>query len=987
MGIMVRFILLELLAIATFILGPGYGKSHAAVCTEDEKRALLSFKQYLNDPSNRLSSWHAKDDCCKWSGVVCDNFTGHVRELHLQNPCVTKGGDDAFRRLQLSGQINPSLLNLKHLSYLDLSRNDFGGIPIPSFIGSLVSLRRLNLSRAGFGGIIPHHLGNLSLLQSLDLRVSNAYILEVENLQWLSTLLCLEHLDLSRVNLQDSPNWLQVINMLSSLVELHMSDCQLEYIHPIRDINFTSLSVLDLSRNLFSFTVPNWIFSLKSLVSLHLSRNGFEGPIPIGLKNMTSLRNLDLSWNGFNSTIPDWLYSFSRLESLDLSSNVLQGTISSDIKNLTSIITLDLSNNKLQGKIPISSLRNLCNLKVFVLSGNKLEGEEVSELFQALSSCNSNPLESLRLSMNRLSGHLTDQIGQFKHLQFLDLSGNSISGPIPQSLGNLSKLETLLINDNLLEGVVSEAHFANLTSLSLLRAYGNQLILNISHRNWIPPFQLGQLELRGWQLGPWFPMWLQSQKDLVYLDLSQTRISDRIPDWFWNFSSSLGYLNLSHNQIHGKISYIPKFDSTSPEVYLASNQFTGPLPSMSPNINALDLSNNFFSGNISHFLCDEKDEPNQLEYLNLEGNLLSRDIPNCWMSWNSLRIIALGSNNLSGNIPSSMGILSGLSSLHLRRNTLSGEVPSSLQNCTKLKAIDLGENQFIGTIPNWFGYSFSYLNVLGLRSNRFHGEIPSELCSLQELQILDLANNHLSGRIPLCLKNLSSMTVKQTIIHGSSYAFYYDQIFDNAFVVTKGREIEYDTILSLATSIDLSNNHIFGEIPEELTSLVGLISLNFSKNRLTGKIPEKIGNMNSLESIDFSRNQLSGKIPPSMSGMTFLSHFNISHNDLSGKIPLSTQFQSLGTSSFIGNAELCGVPLTKNCGEDGLTTPDTREKEEEEDGKFEVAGFYLSMAIGFVLSFAGVCGPLMFSRSWRRLYYQFIDEKLYRLSVVLKKCT
>lgn len=190
------------------------------VCLESEKHALLSFKKGLEDPSNRLSSWNVEADCCLWAGVVCNNLTGHVLELHLQNPYdtdyLTRAEEEAYVKQKLGGELNPSLLNLKHLSYLDLSRNDFGGIPMPSFLGYLTSLRYLNLSEAGFAGTVPHQLGNLSSLRSLGLKGPSRLSpygdlrLNVENLDWLSSLSTLEHLDLSQVKLSKTPNWLQV---------------------------------------------------------------------------------------------------------------------------------------------------------------------------------------------------------------------------------------------------------------------------------------------------------------------------------------------------------------------------------------------------------------------------------------------------------------------------------------------------------------------------------------------------------------------------------------------------------------------------------------------------------------------------------------------------------------------------------------------------------------------------------------------------------
>ncbi|PON60417.1 Leucine-rich repeat domain containing protein, partial [Parasponia andersonii] len=965
-----------------------------------EKQALLSFKRDLVDHSNNLVSWNVseEEDCCKWAGIVCNSITGHVSELRLKNGSLT-------------GKINPSLLNLTNLSHLDLSSNDFGGINIPSFMGSLVSLKYLNLTNGGFKGMIPHQLGNLSRLSYFGIGNSlyNDY-LYADNLHWLSGLSSLKFLDMNYVDLSEaSGHWLLAINTLPSLLELSLSSCNLLDIRFPSQNNLTSLERLDLSVN-----------------NLEL-----RGPILCTfLNNMSFLKYLDLSFNYINSTIPSCLYSFPSLKHLSLSENSLHGVISSSIANLTSIVSLDLSFNHLGGEIP-PSMGNLCNLEAIDLRYNYFNGK-ISKAFESLSGCLSNRLKSLSLggywesSGNGFTGQISDEIGEFKNLVYLSLQGNKIYGPIPnsifanlvslkslfmgynnlsgsfpqnlgsltnlesldisynqlngflpKSLGSLSNLEFLDISSNHFEGIVSEAHFANLTKLTYLAASRNQLSLKVSPY-WIPPFQLEHIELRFWNLGPHFPMWLRSQKNLFTIDLSNTGISDVIPYWFWNLSND-GVIDLSRNQIHGKIPDLHHHVNGFSAIYLSSNKLNGPLPRIPAIVNELDLSNNSFSGDLSFFLCDPNLKTNQseLQTLNLQDNLLSGTIPDCWMYWPLLTVIYLGNNNLTGEIPSSMGSLYGLLSLGLGNNSLGGETPKPLQNCSFLMALNLGMNKFVGTIPKWIG-SLLHLDILVLHSNNLIGHVPIELCALSKLQILDIGNNNLSGTIPKCFKNFTAMTSKSQQFE-SSYVYnanYLEDSRESAILVIKGRENKYDTILALISILDLSSNNLHGEIPKELTSLQALQSLNLSGNYLSGRIPDKIGSITELEALDLSMNQLSGNVPPGMSSLTFLNYLNLSYNNLTGEIPTSTQLQSLEASSFIGN-QLCGPPLPISC-----TPPEAGATGTEHDGAERASDedeywFRLGIGMGFGVGFLGVITPLLVCTFWRRAYFWFIQEYLW----------
>ncbi|XP_031283624.1 receptor-like protein EIX2 [Pistacia vera] len=558
----VAFLLLELLAITAINFSFCNGSSYMG-CIQSEREALLRFKQDLEDPSNRLASWNGDGDCCTWEGVVCNNFTGNVLELHL----------NAEYKASFGGKINPSLLDLKHLTYLDLSANSFEGIQIPEFLGSMGSLRYLNLSLNGFQGMIPHQLGNLSNLQYLDLGYIDFQSLYVENFSWLSGLSLLKKLDLSDLNISKASKELLVINALPSLQVLRLSYCGLHRFPLLSFVNFSSLTVLDLSGN------------------------NFQGTIHDGLQNLTSLKYLDLGFNDFNSSVPNWLYKLGRLEDLSLAGNHWQGTISSAVGNLSFLKTLDLSSSNLEGGIP-TSFRRFCNLRSISMSLMNLN-QDIHEV-----------LESLHLGGSNLFGHLTNQLGQFKNLEYLDLSNNSISGPFPSSLGELSSLRILELSDNKLNGTRSEVHFSGLTKLIYFGASGSSLMFK-HIAELIPTFKLQILRLRLCHLGSQFPSWLHSQKHLLFLDISNSSILDTLPAYLFKAPFQIVNLNLSHNQIYGKIPNLmesSKLDSLD----LSSNNLSGPLPLTPFKMHELNLSNNSLSGSISHFLCYKMNEVKRL---------------------------------------------------------------------------------------------------------------------------------------------------------------------------------------------------------------------------------------------------------------------------------------------------------------------------------------------------------------------------------------
>nr|XP_043626037.1 receptor-like protein EIX2 [Erigeron canadensis] len=903
-------------------------------CSEKERNALLEFKAGFVDFSGHVSTWRAQDDCCSWSGVECNNQTGHVIKLDLQH-----------FQLRLEGEVSPSLLNLSHLTYLDLSHNSFDGT-IPKFIGSLTELRYLDLSWNFFRGTVPSELGNLRNLRYLKLASSGS----VKNLDWLSHFSFLQHLDISFTPFSEPNNWVDMIIRLPKLSYLGLNHCNLSAVTlPYSSLvnSSSSIASLDISDNNLTSLAYNWLLPLTSnrLRHLYLSSNRLEW-FPKYFGSLCSLTFLDIKLNHVNTSFPDFLTNLSgcaasSLEELDIYLSRFTGSVSSEIQKFVSLKKLELSDNQLDGSI-------------------------------------------------------SKKMWELPKLQYLSASSNSFRGIIPKEFGK-SKLRYINLSKNSLAGILSEVHMQNLSDLEHLDLSFNSLSFELSS-HWVPPFQLNHIDLSSCKLGPRFPKWIQTQKNLTHLDIANCGISDTVSPGLWDvWPSRPRYFNLSFNNISGELPDLTSKFGLYSAIDLSSNNFHGHIPKFPSSLVSLNLSRNKFYGGIS-FLCQIVD--GLLSFLDLSRNSLSGQIPDCLSHFRELIILNLEHNNLSGTIPTSVQSLVQVEVMYLCHNNFSGELPLLLKNCTKLTLLCLGSNKFSGNVPAWIGENLSELYALSLRSNNFVGPIPSQLCWLENLQILDLSINKLNGTIPSCLNNLTAM-VQETPSSEQALHYYlpaytsiglderqvsdYSNYVDYAMIEWQGNEREFKSInLGLLKIIDLSSNNLVGAIPDELTGIYKLLALNLSRNALHGKIPRKIGELKSLQVLDLSGNGLSGRIPSSMSSLTLISSLDVSDNKLSGRIPSSTQLQSFEPSSYSGNAGLCGPPISQNCPGDAIQEvpngiSEDEDAKEETDGSLRL--LYIGGGIGFGTGFWIAFGALLLNRHGRYVFFRFHDHMMDWVSI------
>ncbi|KAL2488347.1 putative inactive leucine-rich repeat receptor-like protein kinase [Forsythia ovata] len=115
---------------------------------------------------------------------------------------------------------------------------------------------------------------------------------------------------------------------------------------------------------------------------------------------------------------------------------------------------------------------------------------------------------------------------------------------------------------------------------------------------------------------------------------------------------------------------------------------------------------------------------------------------------------------------------------------------------------------------------------------------------------------------------------------------------------------------SSMTDLDLSNNKIYGNIPNNISKIVNyLTSLDLSNNELSGEIPLDLANCKYLNALKLDNNQLTGQIPAQIALLSRIKTFSVSNNRLNGPVPTFSKNANITAENYANNAGLCGDPL------------------------------------------------------------------------------
>ncbi|KAH1221208.1 Receptor-like protein EIX2 [Glycine max] len=954
---------------------------HHIMCIQTEREALLQFKAALLDPYGMLSSWTTAD-CCRWEGIRCSNLTGHVLMLHLPGQFHYSYAFNSITVASLRymrGEIHKSLMELQQLKYLNLSWNDFRGRGIPEFLGSLSNLRYLDLSCSQFGGKIPTQFGSLSHLKHLDL--AGNFYLEGSIPRQLGNLSQLQYLDLGGNQFEGKiPSQ---IGSLSQLQHLDLGDNSLEGNIPSQIGNLSQLQLLNLRFNSLEGSIPSQLGNLSNLQKLYLGRYSDDVGAPKiddgdhWLSNLISLTHLSLYNISNLNTSHSFLQMIAKLPKLrelrlfdcSLSDHFILSLRPSKFNFSSSLSILDLSVNSFTSSMILQRLSNVTsNLVELDLSDNLLEGSTSNHFGHVM-----NSLEHLDLSSNIFKGEDLKSFANICTLHSLYMRENHLSEDLPSILHNLSSgcvkhsLQELDLSDNQITGSLTDLSI-KLIEGGIPKSFGNSCALS-------------SLDMSGNKLNKELSVIIHQLSGCVRfslqeLNLEGNQIKGTLPDL--SIFSVLKTLDLSANQLNGKTPESSKFPSLLESLSIRSNNLEGGIPKSFGNacaLRSLDMSNNSLSEEfpmIIHYLsgCARY----SLEQLYLGMNQINGTLPD-FSIFSILKELDLHGNKLNGEIPKDYKFPPQLKRLDMQSNSLKGVLTDyHFANMSMLYFLELSDNSLLSLAfrQNWVPpFQLSYI---GLRSCKLGPVFPKWLETQNQFGDIDISNAGIADMVPkwfwanLAFREEISMNISYNNLHGNRT---YDL---NALLMWKGSEQMFkNNVILLLKSIDLSSNHFSGEIPLEIENLFELVSLNLSRNHLTGKIPSNIGKLTSLDFLDLSRNHLVGSIPSSLTQIDRLGVLDLSHNNLSGEIPTGTQLQSFNASCYEDNLDLCGPPLEKLC-IDGKPAQEPIVKLPEDENLFFTCEFYMSMAIGFVISFCGVFGSILIKRSWRHAYFKFISN-------------
>ncbi|XP_014511463.1 LRR receptor-like serine/threonine-protein kinase GSO2 [Vigna radiata var. radiata] len=628
----------------------------------------------------------------------------------------------------------------------------------------------------------------------------------------------------------------------------------------ILDLSFNNCSQIDIGSALSG-----------SLKSLYLGESELSWRSIYNISKLSSLEVLDLSWNYLNesesilgSLKENETFKWpTNLQELILRSNSLNNRFLSSLSGLPHLQGLDLSQNQLEGTLDISGLLTSSNLTLISLRNNNIHNFVANQGTKSL-----DRLDFLDLDWNMIDGNkLRESLRTLSlSIRELSISYNNLTGTIAEDFHDLSNLQQLTLDGNINMKNNFFESIGNLTSLKTLSVSYCHINDTLPAADWYKMNKLEELNLEGNGFEGYLPGSFVNMTSLRKLEISQNNFIGRFDSSIATLTS-LEYFGFIENQFEVPISFLPFANHSNLKVILGEgnkiildSQYN--LHTYVPKfqLSMLSLSSNIETSplRLPRFLLYQKDLIT-LDFSNLK---LEARFPH-WLLENNTKMIEVTFRNcsLTGTMQLPLHPLLELQRIDVSDNTIIDKISSKNMSSVypNLEYLNMSRNYFKGSIPREFS-QMKYLYELDLSNNQLSGKVSYDIFeATQRLVLLKLSNNKFEGLIFTIPANLESLSLN-----------------DNNFCGELPRNIFNTSIISL----DVSNNHLVGNIPSLLTNFSRLEELRMSNNHFEGFIPSELTQLEDLRYLDLSQNNLIGLVPSFLN--SFVKYIHLSNNHLTG---------------------------------------------------------------------------------------------------------
>ncbi|KAF8040094.1 hypothetical protein BT93_B2347 [Corymbia citriodora subsp. variegata] len=385
--------------------------------------------------------------------------------------------------------------------------------------------------------------------------------------------------------------------------------------------------------------------------------------------------------------------------------------------------------------------------------------------------CSNGRVNRIQIANQGLTGTLPPDISNLTALVRFEVMNNQLTGDLP-SFAGLAQLQILILHDNNFTSIPSDFF----TGMSSLQA------VDLGYNNFTP-----------WEI----PVSLTDCTALQNFSATGTNVMGKIPDFInpTNFPSMFALQLAFHNmngglpasfaglpiqilwlngksgnsKLNGTLDVIANMTQLA-QVWLHSNQFTGPIPDVSNLKNLYDFS--VRDNQLTGVVPDSLVKLPSLKVVNLTNNLLQGSLPA--FDTKAVRVDMVATSNsfcsdTPGPCDSNVNIL-----LSIARpmgypvkfaQGWKGNNPCDSANvwtgisCSggNIVVINFQNMGLSGTIAPEFSQLQSLQKLL-LSKNNLTGTIPSDLVKLLNLTVLDVSNNNLSGKVPAFQSNVNVIT-------------------------------------------------------------------------------------------------------------------------------------------------------------------------------------------------------------------------------------